>query len=197
MTEIVLVRHAATAWSGSRYCGRSDPPLSERGRADAGRLAQELAPIIASDALVIASPSVRAMATAQAIASAAGIGRVDTDDRWLEADLGVAEGCTFDELAERAPALAAALAGGDLEIDWPGGETHRALARRVAAAWDELIGRRRPGVVVTHAGPLLHALARAERRPVRGDDLIAPAAYVRLRLPVDRQAAATVLPSRA
>jgi broad specificity phosphatase PhoE len=197
MTEIVLVRHAATAWSGTRYCGRSDPPLSDAGRADAARLGAELAPSIAADSLVIASSSVRALATAQAIASAARIGRVDTDDRWCEADVGVAEGRTFDELTERAPALAAALAGGAFEIDWPGGETHRALADRVAAAWDELVTRRRPSVVVTHAGPLMHALAIAERRAARLDDLVAPAAYVRVHLPNDGPSAATVLPSRA
>ena len=27
MTVIVLVRHASTAWTGRRFCGRSDPPL--------------------------------------------------------------------------------------------------------------------------------------------------------------------------
>ena len=197
MTEIVLVRHAATTWSGSRYCGRSDPPLSDAGRAEAVRLAAELAPLIVTGTLLISSPSIRALDTAKAIASAAGIDHVEADDRWLEADVGVAEGRMFGEVAELAPALADALAGGTLEIDWPGGETHRALAVRVAAAWDELVGRRRPVIVVTHAGPLMHALARAERRPVRVDDLIAPAAYVRLRLPVDGQATATVLPSRA
>jgi broad specificity phosphatase PhoE len=197
MTEIVLVRHAATDWSRTRYCGRSDPPLSDAGRADAARLGAELATIIEADASVISSPSIRALATARAIASAARIGRIDTDDRWLEADLGVAEGRTFDELTEHAPGLAVALAGGALEIDWPGGETHRALAQRVATAWEELAGRRRPTVIVTHAGPLMHALAIAEQRPARPDDLVAPAAHVRVRLADDGLSAATVLPSRA
>jgi len=185
MTEIVLVRHAATAWSGTRYCGRSDPPLSDAGRADAARLGAELAPIIVAGTSVISSPSLRAVATAQAIAAAARIRRIDTDDRWLEADVGIAEGRTFDELRAQAPGLAAALAGGALEIDWPGGESHSALARRVAAAWDEIVGGRRPTVVVTHAGPLMHARAIAERRPAQADDLVAPAAYVRLRVTDD------------
>ena len=42
---IILVRHAPTAWTGSRYCGRSDPPLDAAGRG--GRPAtwpRELAP---------------------------------------------------------------------------------------------------------------------------------------------------------
>jgi broad specificity phosphatase PhoE len=197
VTDIVLVRHAATAWSGSRYCGRSDPPLSDDGRAQAARLGAELAPLIFAETLLISSPSIRALATAQAIASAAGIDSVETDARWLEADVGVAEGRTFDELAELAPDVAAALAGGSLDIDWPGGETHRALARRVAGAWHELLDRRRTAIVVTHAGPLMHALALAERRPPRADDLLAPAASVRVRLPGEGQVSGTVLPSRA
>lgn len=171
--------------------------MSDAGRLDAAGLGAELAPFIETDALVISSTSIRALTTAQAIAAAARILRIETDDRWLEADVGVAEGRTFDELTKRAPGLAAALAGGALEIDWPGGETHRALAQRVAAAWGELVGRRRPTILVTHAGPLMHALAIAERRPARPDDLVAPAAYVRVRLPDDGLSAATVLPSRA
>jgi len=197
MTEIVFVRHAATAWSGTRYCGRSDPPLSDAGRADAARLGAVLEPMIAADTLVISSPSVRAVMTAQAIASAARIGPVATDDRWLEADVGIAEGRTFGELMQGAPGLAAALAGGAVEIDWPGGETHHALAERVKAAWDELVARERPTVIVTHAGPLMHALAIAERRPPSADDLVAPAAYVRVRVPDNGLPATTVLPSRA
>ena len=38
----VLVRHAATTWSGRRYCGRSDPSLSTAGRAAARALAATL-----------------------------------------------------------------------------------------------------------------------------------------------------------
>ena len=141
-TEIVLVRHAATTWSGSRYCGRSDPPLSDAGRAEAARLAAELAPLDRDrDAADRASPSIRALDDRQRRSPRQrGSTDVEIDDRWLEADVGVAEGRTFDELAEHAPALAAALAGGALEIDWPGGETHRALAERVADAWAELDG---------------------------------------------------------
>ena len=196
MTEIVLVRHAATGWSGLRYCGRSDPPLSEQGVADANGLAAALGPTLGADWLVVSSPSIRALATAEAIASAAGVGRVEVDDRWREADLGVAEGRTFDELATDHPDLASALAAGDVTIDWPGGETHRSLARRVAAAWTALVDRGRPVVVVTHAGPLVHAHAIALGRAISPDDLVAPAAFVRVPVGADSRVGAPVLPSR-
>ena len=195
MTEILLVRHAATAWSGVRYCGRSDPPLSEHGAAEAARLADDLGPILRADWLVVSSPSLRAVATAEAIAVAAGTGRVEIDDRWREADLGVAEGRTFDELATIEPELAAALAAGDLAIDWPDGETHRSLTRRVAQAWDALLERGRSAVVVTHAGPLVHAHAIAQGRAVSPDDLLAPAGYVRISVGADGRRVSPVLPS--
>ena len=82
MPEIILVRHAATAWSGIRYCGRSDPPLSEAGHAQAARLASTLGQALPTDARIISSPSLRARATAEAIAAAAGLGPVEADERW-------------------------------------------------------------------------------------------------------------------
>ena len=196
VVEIVLVRHAATEWSGSRYCGASDPPLSDAGRSDAARLATALAPGLAPDTRIVTSPSRRAAATAAAIADAAGLRGIEVVERWREADLGLAEGRTYDELLAEAPELAAALGRGDLAIDWPGGETHAALAERVAAAWDALVADGRPVVVVTHAGPLMHALAIAERRSIRADDLVAPAAAIRVSVPADGPSASTVLPSR-
>ncbi len=197
MTEIVLVRHAATAWTGLRYCGRSDPPLSEGGAADAARLAVSLGSTLDADWVVVTSPSQRALATAEAIASAAGVMRVEVDERWREAHLGVAEGRTFDELAADRPDLAAALAAGDLAIDWPDGETHRSLALRVASALDALLERGRSAVVVTHAGPLLHAHAIAMGRALSPDDLVAAAAFVRVSVGADRRIGPPVLRSRA
>jgi broad specificity phosphatase PhoE len=197
MTEIVLVRHAATAWTGVRYCGRSDPPLSEGGSADAARLATSLGSTLDADWVVVSSPSRRALATAEAIASVAGVAPVEVDHRWREADLGMAEGRTFDELAADHPDVAAALAGGELAIDWPDGETHLSLALRVAAAWDALLERGRSAVVVTHAGPLLHAHAIATGHALSSDDLVAPAAFVRVSIGADGRVGAPVLPSRA
>ena len=76
------------------------------------------------------------------------------DARWRESDCGTAEGRTFDELAVLEPALAARLAAGDVDIDWPGGETAHALRERVHDAWSALLADPRPAVIVSHAGPL-------------------------------------------
>jgi broad specificity phosphatase PhoE len=180
VATIVLVRHASTAWSGLRYCGRSDPPLSSSGLKEARQLAESLARELRSGTRVVSSPSIRATATASAIVEAAGLSRPRLDDRWSEADVGIAEGHTFDELTEIDPELAAALAAGELAIDWPRGETHAALAARVAGALMDLAADGRPTVVVTHAGPFMHARAIAEHRPISRDDLVAPAAVHRI-----------------
>ena len=180
MAELILVRHAATAWTGQRYCGRSDPPLSRAGRAAAANLATELAITLEPRTRIVSSPSLRALRTATAIAAAAGLGPVETDPRWLEADLGTAEGRTFVELERMAPGLARALADGDSAIDWPGGETSASLANRVGSAWAALRDADRDAVVVSHGGPLRIAMALALGVPASTLDPIEPAAIVRL-----------------
>jgi probable phosphoglycerate mutase len=157
--SVILVRHASTAWTGHRYCGRSDPPLDGAGRAAAERLARDLAPDLAPGTRILSSPLERAVATAEAIAAGAGLGPVLVDARWRESDCGFAEGRTFDELAMLEPALAAQLASGHVAIDWPGGETALALRERVHDAWSSLLADPHPVVVVSHAGPLRLALA--------------------------------------
>ena len=183
MVEIILVRHAATSWSGVRYCGISDPPLSPTGLADARRLGAWLSRELPADVRVVSSPSRRAIETASAIVDAGRLPGVELDPRWSEADVGIAEGRTFDELRAIAPGIAARLATGDVEIDWPGGESHASLAARIADAWADAVAMGRPAVVVTHAGPFMHARAIAEARPISRDDLVEPAAMCRILLP--------------
>jgi len=144
----------------------------------------------------VSSPSRRAVETASAIVEAARLPGIELDARWREADVGLAEGRTFDELRRIAPDLAETLARGELDIDWPGGEPYRSLASRIRDAWDDVIQTGRPTVVVTHAGPFMHARAIAEGRPVSRDDLVEPAATCRIDVP-ERSARAAVLRSSA
>ena len=175
--EIILVRHASTAWSGLRYCGIGDPPLTAAGVAEARRFAASLAPTLRPDTRIVAS-------------------RAALDPRGPAPAAARAEGHTFDELTAIAPDVAAALGAGALEIDWPGGETNASLAARVAAAWSDLLADGRPAVVVTHAGPLMHACALAEGRAVAHEDLIAPATARRIEIAAG-STAPTVLRSSA
>ena len=184
MADIILVRHAATAWTGSRYCGRSDPPLDAAGEAAAQRLAVDLATTLAPGTRIVTSPLRRAYATATAIADALGIEDITIDDRWREADFGIADGLTFEELEGLAPDLARRLADGEGGIDWPEGERADDLAARVAEAWADLVTTGDAVLVVSHAGPLRIALGLSSGRAPRTVDLPGPGAVIRLPLTV-------------
>ncbi len=175
MTTILLVRHAATAFSGVRYSGRGDPPLSAEGRRSAEALAVRLGESLPPGIRIVTSPSTRAYETAALLAAHAAPAVLEVDDRWLEVDVGGAEGLTFDEVAARYPELAAQLASGEADIDWPGGETAEALQERVAAAWTEITSTGRPTVVVSHAGTIRIALGLATGRPPEEIPFPAPA----------------------
>ncbi|HEX2189618.1 MAG TPA: histidine phosphatase family protein [Longimicrobiaceae bacterium] len=152
MLRLTVVRHGTTGWNeAGRYQGWGDPPLSERGRAEAERLRARLA----GEAWdrVVASDLLRARETA-AIA-VPGV-EAATDRRLRELHFGAWEGLTWDECTAR---------DGDLPRRWaedpsahapPEGESAAALGERVAAALDDLPAAGSV-LVVTHAG-VIHAL---------------------------------------
>lgn len=201
MSTLILVRHAATALTGHRYVGRSDPPLSPDGHGQASALATELARSTGTKVRLISSPSRRARETAAYIAAAApGLRHIELDDRWREADFGAAEGMTFDELASSHPGLADRLAAGETGIDWPAGETADALAGRVQAAVadlrEALVTEDHTTIVVAHAGPIRVAVAALTGTPLPLADGLAPASFIHLDLPADAGLGAALLPSR-
>ena len=177
VVTIVLVRHASTAWSGVRYCGRSDPPLSPH-RARRGAPARRVAGGRPAARHLGSCPARRAGRPRRQRPSSTRprLASVEIDDRWREADLGIAEGRTFDELAAIAPDLAAALARRRARPSTgqaarprvtgrPGGRRLGRPCRRRAA------DRRRHPCRTVHACPAL-----ADGRPISPDDLVAPAA---------------------
>jgi len=161
MDELILVRHAETAWSGRRFCGRTDLPLTDRGAATAQGIGRQLAGSLAATVRIVASPRRRACETAAAIVAAGVADGYKVDDRWAETDFGAAEGMTWDELARAFPEVAARLLRGDARIDWPRGEAAAALRARVEAAWRDLTEQHGSVVVVSHGGPLRIAIALA------------------------------------
>jgi len=193
MGAVILVRHGATAWSGRRYAGRSDPWLTADGQAQAWALATDLAGTLAGRIHIVTSPSRRARQTARAIARSTGA-PLSMDGRWSESDFGWAEGRTFVELEAREPAIAARLAVGEVDIDWPGGGSAEALRTRVALALADARRMADGGVtviVVAHAGPIRVATAMAEAHDPRTVPLLATGAWHRLRW----EPASGVLPS--
>jgi probable phosphoglycerate mutase len=97
--RIVLVRHGETEWSRSgRHTGRTDIPLTERGRAQAAEVGASLPPM--SWSAVLTSPLQRAAETCRL----AGLGdraRLEPDlEEW---DYGEYEGVTTREILETRP----------------------------------------------------------------------------------------------
>ena len=92
--EVLLVRHAETEWSlGGRHTGRTDVPLTERGRDAAGSLRERLGAMRFD--VVLVSPSLRARETCElAGLSAAAQQREDL----LEWNYGDYEGLTSAEI---------------------------------------------------------------------------------------------------
>jgi broad specificity phosphatase PhoE len=133
--RVFLLRHGETEWSRSgKHTGRTDVPLTERGRelaTAAGRLIAGLRDA-APPALVLTSPRGRAQDTARL----AGFRVDDVDERLAEWDYGEYEGRTTPEIRETVPGWTV----------WthpcPGGETA-----------DE-VGRRADGVLAHAAGAL-------------------------------------------
>jgi broad specificity phosphatase PhoE len=167
MTDRVwLVRHASTDWSGERWCGLTDLSLSRAGVAEARSLASRLAAELPAEVALVSCPARRARETAEPIARALGLRAdddgaigVDLDDGLQEVDFGRAEGRTWADIERRLPNLAAELAAGASEVDWPDGETAEAVRQRVGAAWQRLAGRDRPVVAVCHGGVIRAVLA--------------------------------------
>jgi probable phosphoglycerate mutase len=118
--QVMLVRHAATAWSRSgRHTGRTDLPLDSGGTSDAVALGERLAG--SSFVAVWSSPLARAVQTCVLT----GLGdRLRLVDDLMEWDYGAYEGRTTSDIRRERP-------GWELFSDGcPGGEDARAVALR-------------------------------------------------------------------
>ncbi len=149
MGDVILLRHAETEWSRTRrHTGRTDVPLTDRGREAARALGPRLR---GRDlGLVLTSPLSRATETA----ALAGL-RPEPEEGLLEWDYGAYEGRTTPAIREERP-------GWYLFRDGcPGGEGAEAVGARV----DPVIARALPvleaghdAVLVAH-GHVLRVLA--------------------------------------
>jgi broad specificity phosphatase PhoE len=150
-TTIYLVRHGVTDWhQEGRLLGHRDLGLSAAGRDQAAALARALTPLPVAE--VISSPLVRALETAEAIASPRGI-PTSRDRRIIDFQLGRWEGMTYAEIAASAeyqqflrdPATEAI----------PGGERLAAVRDRAVSALEQALADSPESgaiVMVTHAG---------------------------------------------
>jgi broad specificity phosphatase PhoE len=126
--EVVLVRHGETEWSrDGKHTGRTDVPLTERGRQQANAVGEALRR--REFALVLTSPLSRALETCRL----AGFGdRAVSREELMEWDYGAYEGRTTAEIREEHH-------GWTLWRDGvPHGETIEEVAARIARVIAEL-----------------------------------------------------------
>ena len=149
-TEVVLVRHGETEWTlTGRHTGRTDIPLTGRGREQAGRIGAVLRD--RRFALVLVSPLSRALETCRL----AGFGeRAEVTDDLREWDYGEYEGTRTVDIRETRP-------GWSLWADGvPGGETAARVAERVDRVVDRARGAGGDAVLFAHAHVLRVLTAR-------------------------------------
>lgn len=126
--RVFLLRHGETEWSATgRHTGHTDIPLTDTGRASAGRARRSLQALRGPDApapaRVLCSPRSRALVTAEL----AGLAVDATDDRLAEWDYGDQEGLTTPQIRERLPGWTV------WDGPWPGGESPDEVGARADA----------------------------------------------------------------
>lgn len=148
---LVVMRHGQTAHNaGNIWQGHLDTELSAVGRAQAAAAASVVAGF--GPAAIWSSDLSRAMETAAAVASVAGLS-VTYDARLREVDVGRWQGMTAGDVAEQYPDEHAALSAGEDVRRGVEGETVAEVTVRVRAAADDLLATLGPdacGVVVSH-----------------------------------------------
>jgi broad specificity phosphatase PhoE len=163
VTTILLARHGETDWNRDyRFQGHADPPLNERGRAQAQALADELADE-RIDA-VYASPLRRALETAEIVTARLGL-PIHQIEALREVDVGSWSGLTRTEVERAFPEGYRRWL--DYGPGWADGETYEAMGERVVAALRAIADRHNGEVVlaVTHGGPIRAAHAYAAKVP--------------------------------
>ena len=155
-TTVYFVRHAHSPWVPNR---EADRPLSDRGRADAARIADRLAerPVDA----VLSSPYARARETVEPVADRHGLD-VEIEEGFRERRLtdGPAEsiGETFESAIDRV--------WSDPTFAWPGGESNEGARERGVRAIERTLARHRGETVVvgTHGNLLTLLLGHYDDR---------------------------------
>jgi len=172
-THVVIIRHGQSQGNAEgRFGGHTDTPLSPRGR----RQAEATARALASEKFdaIYSSDLPRAIETATPLARLTGA-PLETTEALRERSVGVMEGLTFEEAAERYPEQYQALLHRDFEHVLEGGESYRQTLDRAAGKLDEVIEKHRGGriVVFTHTGAicililhLMGALDAPDLKPV-------------------------------
>ena len=135
MSRIWLIRHGATTAPAGAAIGATDPPLSDEGFRQAGRLAVELSEMPL--ARVLSSDLKRALSTADAIATPHRL-VVESTPALREIDFGAWEGRSLGDLWSEDPDAAQAWEDNIRSTPSSFGENLADLERRLVTFWREV-----------------------------------------------------------
>jgi probable phosphoglycerate mutase len=165
-TTVLLVRHGATATTGTILPGRAPGlHLSERGLAQAEAVAARLKELNKKPVAVYASPLERTKETAAPIAKALGL-RTQTERGLLECDFGTWTGKRLAMLAKRPEWRQ--VQHSPSTFRFPAGESFSEMQLRIWSTLEALAAkhRNRSVVVVSHADPIKAAVTFAQGVPL-------------------------------
>ena len=172
-TQILLIRHGQSEGNAEgRFGGHTGTPLSVRGRQQALATANTLAHEFVTE--IYSSDLPRAIETARPLAELTGC-EIHLTESFRERSVGIMEGLTFEDAAQKHPDQYQALLRRDFEHVLTGGESYRQLLERAWRKLDELIEAHRGGkiAVFSHTGTicilalhLMGALEAPELKPV-------------------------------
>ncbi len=165
-TLLFAVRHGETEWNSiEKYQGHLDSPLTDNGIKQAQLLANGL--IAKNIDLLYSSDLGRALQTAKIIAKKISL-PIHSDARLRERHLGLIQGLTKKEFAEKYPQEAALFNTGDPDYIVPGGESARQRFRRCLDCAEDLarhnLGQRI--LIVAHGGVLSSFFYQATNTPL-------------------------------
>ncbi|ERJ95975.1 putative alpha-ribazole phosphatase [Selenomonas sp. oral taxon 892 str. F0426] len=167
MTELIIIRHGETEWNQTgRFQGHSDVPLSEKGRAQAEALAQNL--IIDHVDAIYASDLIRAMDTAAPLARRFGVD-VIPDTALRELNFGTWEGRNFSDINAECPDGMKHFYSDPEKANIPNGEPFPVFQKRVAGRVSEIV-RAQQGkrvVIFSHGASIRILLADILAMPIR------------------------------
>ena len=162
--RLLLIRHGETMWNlDGRYQGHSDTQLSLHGEAQARALANRFS---ASDVVsVVASPLLRAQATAQIIAARLNL-PVTTDNRLMEIAYGQWEGLQQPEVKQRWPEMLRQWKQTPDQVKFPEGESLSGVQQRVRSFFEHMAEQVGTVLVVSHDGFARIAILEMQGKPL-------------------------------
>jgi probable phosphoglycerate mutase len=153
-SQLILIRHGETQWNHEgRHQGQLDSPLTARGISQAHAVARRLS--AESFTALYSSDLERARRTAEIIADECGH-TIITDRRLRERHMGIFQGLTWDEIADKYPDELQRYRTSGVDYVVPQGESARQRLQRSVACLEELAHRHggQTVAVITHGGIL-------------------------------------------